>query len=278
MASLPHIAYSAAIPAETGSRVRAAASRAESTDRTSSAFSYILGGIALAGGLYPIVLALMLLLTVVGVEITAILSGSVGELREPHFWEAVFLVLEVLLICACMGTLWAGLVALCTLPVAFLFVRTLGVRVNVIRFGAVCGGTVGLLAVMPPLVCGDPMVDWPVLIAWFVLGAVVATPLGQLGGAWGGSRVATQYWPEEGDRSAAAKQRWFQFGLKQLLWVSTWLGLMLAAIHLAGLPIEIILPLLAVWLVYQAATLWLGWLVICRLWPRWRAYRLRRFT
>ena len=276
MASLPHIAYSAAIPAKTGSRE--ATSRAESTDRTSSAFSYILGGIALAGGLYPIFLALMLLLTLVGVAITAILSGSIDELREPHFFAAVLLVLEVLLICACMGTLWAGLVALCTLPVAFLFVRTLGVRVNVIRFGAVCGGMVGFLVVMPPLIMDSPMIDWPVLLYWFLLGSAVATPLGQLGGAWGGSRTTSRYWPEAVGEDQPAEHRWFQFGLKQMLWVSTWLGLLLAAIHLAGLPIEIILPVLLVWLVYQAATPWLGWLVICRLRPRWRAYRQRRFT
>jgi hypothetical protein len=70
----------------------------------------------------------------------------------------------------------------------------------------------------------------------------------------------------------------FRFRIIHLLWLSVWLSLLLAAIRLSGIPYELILPLLLVWTIYQAAILRVGGWLLPHLAAAWRAGRQIRST
>ena len=65
-----------------------------------------------------------------------------------------------------------------------------------------------------------------------------------------------------------------QFRIHHLLWISVWLSVLLALIRLCGLPFEFTLPILVGWIVYQAATLWLGGKIVRRF-RKWQLRQLR---
>ena len=54
----------------------------------------------------------------------------------------------------------------------------------------------------------------------------------------------------------------FSFGIRHLLVISVWISLLLTAIRLSGLDFVFVLSLLVGWSVYQAATLWIGGLLV----------------
>jgi hypothetical protein len=237
-------------------------------------------GIVLAGGAYPLVLGLIGLV-VVGVAFVWMLftNGIV-----PGLFELGILPAGILLqagIGAVIGAVWAAFVSVFTLPVVYLFVRSLKLKGSIIWLGAVSGGLVGFLAVLP-LTLSLPMLT-PTLDGLQVLLALLAGPglttiLGQLGGAWGGRRAVHYAFNAEWKALIAAtsqadgstepvhdetpevadKEPRFQFHIRHILWIFVWLSLLLSVIRLSGIPFEYVLPLLVGWLLYQSATLYVG--------------------
>ena len=70
----------------------------------------------------------------------------------------------------------------------------------------------------------------------------------------------------------------FRFRTIHLLWLGVWLSLLLTVIRLSGIPFELILPILLVWLAYQVATLALGSWLLLQAADAWRGGRQNRST
>src|SRR5262249_47209224 len=121
------------------------------------------------------------------------------------------------------------------------------------------------------------------------------TVLGQAGGAWGAWRVGRYEWAvaralvaekkradggtANGPNQDAMAQHAgrFQFRIRHLLWLGIWISLLLTAIRLLGGWFEVVLPLLVGWLIYQAATMWIGERLIL-VWGWFRRRRQSRST
>jgi hypothetical protein len=273
-------------------------------DESLSDWAHVGGGICVAGGAYPTVALVLLLISEVLVE-------AVDYLLHPG-WPAVFDLYEVAemllngaffaVIGGVIGVFWTGIVSLIVVPLFYLFVRSMQLQASMARLGATCGGLVGFLAigavVIWMIVAEGPPQSWPrpsETLLMLALGPCLTTVLGQAGGAWGGwgapggpsnaarrdALAAAGGWrlEPEGDVNelAAAKRPLFQFRIRHLLWLTVWLGLFLAAASATGHPF-VLLAVFGVWLVYQAATLYIGARLL-RLVARWRAARrLRRCT
>jgi hypothetical protein len=115
-----------------------------------------------------------------------------------------------------------------------------------------------------------------------MVGPGLTTILGQVGGAWGGRQClkaeqdsTNQLVDSTGATtalSAPTQPLRFQFGIRHVLWVGIWVSLLLTGIRLLGVSFVLVLPLLMGWLIYQAATLWIGERLI-RGWVRFRQQR-----
>lgn len=269
-------------------------------DRSTSEFNALLwrddwsnisGGIVLAAFAYPFVLlaSLSLVLTVVW-----LVAGRAQVLQAI---VAIFVVGMVPgLFAAFFGMIWAGIVNACITHLLHAVIRSLELRPTVILYGAFKGGLVGFLSVLPlgyfvhtPIV---PMSEWagPLLF-----GPCLATIVGQAGGAWGGrkanwyeraiasSQVAAvgrevTFVDEHAARSSNVARVHFRFGVRHMLWVTTWLSVLLALIRLAGIPFYISLAILFGWLLFQSLTLWLGGVLVRWLGPWWIQRRQGRST
>jgi len=237
-------------------------------------------GIVLAGGAYPLVLAVIALVVVGGRFAWMLITNGI----VPGPMELALLPGVILLQAgfgAVIGAVWAAFVSVFTLPVVYLFVRSLKLKGSIIWLGTISGGLVGFLAVLP-LTLSLPMIT-PTLDGLQVLLALVAGPglttvLGQLGGAWGGRRAAhyafNAQWKmliaaaahqdgqtkpaDDATSDVTDHEPHFQFHMRHILWIFVWLSLLLSAIRLSGIPFEYVLPLLVGWLAYQSATLYVG--------------------
>jgi hypothetical protein len=69
-----------------------------------------------------------------------------------------------------------------------------------------------------------------------------------------------------------------RFQIRHLLWITVWVALMLMAIRFSGIAFELILPVLLGWLVYQAATLYVGGRLMRRIGPTWFPRKASRST
>jgi hypothetical protein len=233
--------------------------------------------IMLAGAAYPATLVLIFVCIgavsmIPDLWVNGIDAHTVGELVTA----AGMVFLYGVLCGAFVGFLWAGAVSLFVLPVMYMLARSLRVSVGFTLLSACCGGIVGFVAVMPfiALITHGDHWRWEGFAFVLALGPGLTTILGQLGGAIGGRREVAINWavqpPEE---SPTPSRRPLQFGIRQLLWLSVWLSLLLTAIKLSGVRLELILPVLVGWILYQAATLYGGWVLATRVWPRWRHWR-----
>jgi hypothetical protein len=192
---------------------------------------------------------------------------------------------------ALIGIAWSGLVVAVTLPVGLFVLRSLTLSGNIVRIGAFFGGTVGFIAVLPltlslPWIVSPSATTWEFLVA-LTLGPGLATVVGQIGGAWGGSQSrchATKAMtpPTTMDRLLDGSRlipvgspqvelpaQVIQFGTRHLLWVTVWLSVLFAIIRLSGVPYHVALSLLVGWIIYQALTLAIGSIVIRRLAASW---------
>ena len=288
-------------PSEPPGAAKIDLARAVHQDLTSYSGPGIVFGIMLAGGAYPIVLAAIYLVAVL-VFITW--SLTTGYPIGGGAGEVVAIIVYVIVggaFCAFVGVIWATIASALTMPVVYLFLKSLRIRGSLVGLGAACGGLVGFVAVLPvvlslPLSIGFDEAETIALI--LALGPGLTTILGQIGGAWGGRRAAyfgcldnakamaadspellsAMGWraAEEPPGSPADEPR-LQFGIRHMLWIFVWLSVVLSAIKLCRLPFEFVLPLLAGWFVYQLATLRLGFLLARRLGPWW-VRRRRRST
>jgi hypothetical protein len=248
----------------------------------------------LAGAAYPIVLAFGMSLFIIAALFT--LPFARGPGRANDVVEGVVMVFLGGTVGAGIGLIWAGVVCLAILPLVYLFVLSLQVRGSLIRLGAFAGGLVGFVAVMP-FIWGEYSPargsSWPELIFLLLVGPGLTTILGQLGGAWGGWR---ERWYERAVTAAGIGERprleqvanslnsdgtlaypRIQFGIRHLLVIGMWISVVLAGIRFSGLDYEVVLPLGIGWLIYQAATLWIGGRLVGWI-GRWRARRQSRST
>jgi len=259
--------------AETSSDAQSQAAQL-AIDRKLHKYSWydLAAGIILAGGLYPFLLTGLVALISV---ISFLLGSSLGRpfLQDwsdlGEFIGAAFLVAVA---GGCAGINWTMLVAAVTAPVVYLFVRTLQHDGRILLVGAVWGGLVGFVAVIPftlPIVeeMSSPGTVFGMFLA-VVLGPGLATIVGQVGGVWGAQRAIIGR-QQAMSRDACSGQEVgtlpLQFGLRQLMWFTLWLSLLLATIRLSGIPFEFVLPTVFGWLAFQTATICFG---------RWLARRL----
>jgi hypothetical protein len=219
-----------------------------------------------------------------------------GPVQSKDVGEGVVIVFLVGTAGAGLGLIWASVVCVAVLPLVYLFVLSLQLRGSLIRLGAFTGGLVGFVALMPfiwreySFARGS---SWPELVFLLLVGPGLSTILGQLGGAWGGWR---ERWYEREVAATAIGERQrlqqaanssadngplsyprIQFGIRDLLVIGIWISLLLASIRLSGLDYEVMLSLGIGWLIYQAATMWIGERLI-RVWGNFRARRQSRST
>lgn len=232
--------------------------------------------IALAGTAYLVVLALGMSLIIIAALLILPFTGG-GPVQAKDVGEGVVIVFLVGTVGAGLGLIWASIVCLAILPLVYLFVLSLQLRGSLIQLGAFAGGLVGFVAVMP-FIFGEYSPartgSWPELIFVLLVGPGLTTILGQLGGAWGGWR---ERWYERAVADAGIGERGpldqaangsadngplsyprIQFGIRDLLVMGIWISLLLAGIRFSGLGFEVVLPLGLGWLIYQAATMWIG--------------------
>ena len=263
---------------------------------SSSDWMHVVGGICVAGGIYPVVLVLLydllgLLIAVAGRFGVSSLRVGIGELLlfVPISISAAF-------VGATVGVMWTAIVALPTAAVFSLFVRSIRLRVGVVWLGAILGGLVGFLAATLLLTMvfredfgGPPISLWQVLLI-IAAGPCMTTVLGQAGGAWGSWRAAglqarcdallvaaaadVGIATPPADEPTARRTPRFQFRLRQLLWLTVWLSLLLAGATATGQPLAV-LGIMGIWLVYQTVTLFVG-AKLLRLVARWRTARRER--
>jgi hypothetical protein len=236
-------------------------------DQLRMSWSSIALGIILAGGFYPILAALLVVVIESGGGL-----NSLYEVIEITLAASLFA-----LIGAVVGMVWTNVCVVATLPLLLIVVWSLRIRGSIIWVGASWGGLVGYLAVLPFLFWAS--VDNKLIVA-LVVGPALTTVLGQAGGAWGGRRAVRRIaWyesiarrcasdpgvetaepplPGADDMKPGAGTVRFQFRIRHLLWIAVWVSIFLSAVRLLGIPFEIVLPFLGGWLAYQAATLWIG--------------------
>jgi hypothetical protein len=262
----------------------------------------IVFGIMLAGGAYPIVLTAIYLIVGFAFLVWTALSGYMpGSIAQELGQIFVFLVAGGVF-CAFIGVVWAAIASALTMPVVYLFLRSLRVRGSLVGLGAASGGLVGFVALLPitltlPWTVG--LSDAGSLVIILAFGPGVTTVLGQIGGAWGGRRAlyfaerdvvnavpaaslglaAAMGWrsTDATSQSSGSEPR-LQFSIRHLLWIFVWLSLILSIIKLCRLPFEFVLPVLVGWFFYQLATLRIGYYLARRLGPWWVNRRSRRST
>ena len=253
--------------------------------------------IIFAGGCYPVLVA-------VGFLSIQLWEAALGR-GGVDISGIIFVTLPLYaLLLAAVGVMWASIVTIVTLPAVHLVAWSLRLQTGLVWLGAFSGGLVGFVAFSPlkmDLPNGTSSQQLWEAITVLAVGPGLTTILGQLGGAFGGRKaakraieLAEQYerlmavgWRRESARSevegaempALAHEPQYQFRIAHLLWVGVWLSLLLTVIRLAGIPYEFILPLLLGWLVFQAATLWIGWQLVRQVGPWWtRRGTIRRST
>lgn len=289
------------LPLEAPTAARIDLARALHQDMTSYSGPAIIFGIMLAGGAYPIILAAIYLIAVLVFLTWSLTTGYPVGSSAAEVVSILIYVITGGAFCAFIGVIWAAIASALTMPVVYLFLKSLKIRGSLVHLGAACGGLVGFVALLPVLLS----VPWTVgfgeagaIALILALGPGLTTILGQVGGAWGGRRatyfggldnakamaadspelLAAMGWgaAEETPGSLADEPR-LQFGIRHMLWIFVWLSLILSAIKLCRLPFEFVLPLLVGWLIYQLATLRIGFWLARRLGPWW-AKRRRRST
>jgi hypothetical protein len=292
------------LAAELASMNRAELATALRHDLTSYNGPSICYGIMYAGAAYPIVVAVISIAFIVA-QIVASLNQMTPPRNLVELAIIPFFLVGYAALGSMLGIVWAGVLSMITLPVVYLFVRSLKLRGSLIWLGAVSGGLVGFVASLPvtlslPWALGRGAAFGEIFIA-LALGPALATVLGQLGGAWGGWRAyksSEQFYgittaaasdhtaqrngdqrPHDIDKTAASPaDRRLQFGLRHMMWLMVWISLLLCIIRLSGIAFEYVLPLTAGWTVYQWITLRVGERLLKSLGPKWVAWRSLRST
>ena len=251
--------------------------------RTYSSWLDIVAGITLAGGLYFVAVAVLFALYGVAAGIWGLASGPPSHEQFERIFGSLGIAILITGFGGATGTVLTFWTAAVTAPVVGSFVKSLQLQVSLSSIGAVWGGTIGFLAVMPMTVAIVDQVNKSGgtlnVFGVVILGPGLATIAGQLGGAWGAKRALQnnerelpKQWPIE----ANSESKHLRFGIRHLLWITLWSSLLLALIRLSGAAFQYVLPPLAGWLAYQTATLFLGRRIARRIGPWWTRRRARR--
>jgi hypothetical protein len=251
--------------------------------------------IAYAGGVYPIVVGMGVVVVMLLLEGGPYGPNPLGLIGGLIFFAGA---------AGVAGILWAAFVSVVTLPVLHLILWSLKLRVGLIKLGAFAGGLVGFLSVLPATlqIARGMASGGPLEIVWGLLvGPGAATLVGQLGGARGGGRAQWRVDAKMASRRGLARigrlrprrigeisddptndnfddgidVPRFRFRTVHLLWLGVWFSLLLTVIRLSGISFELVIPMLLVWLVYQAVTLALGGWLLPRVAAAWSAGRQR---
>ena len=251
-------------------------------------WGYAVAGICVAGATYPTVAFGLFWAGEVVAEAVRYFAGLPSETDVVE--DLVIIVM--LPFATVAGLALAGVATLVATPLFYLF-RSLRLRISSLWSGAILGGLVGFVAVLsavPVLLLATGADGFPVLLATAALGPGLTTVLGQAGGAWGGWRgtriqrlrralaaaaADVGITTPPADELTAPRTPRFQFRLRQLLWLNVWLSLLFAGAAASGEPL-VVLTVVGVWLVYQAATLYLGAKLVRRLGRCVAARRARR--
>jgi hypothetical protein len=275
--------------------------RALRQDLTSYGGPSITFGIMLAGGAYPIVLATIYLIAALIFIVSSWAGGYSLGIGLAELGAVLVYVVAGGVFGAFVGVVWAAIASALTMPVVYLFLKSLQIRGTLQGLGAVCGGLAGFVAVFPmtlslPWTLGFD--DFASLAMILAAGPGLTTILGQIGGAWGGRRAARYAvadasaiataspelsaalgWdPNAGGASSGVNEPRLQFSIRHIMWIFVWLSLILSAIHVCRMPFQFVLPLFLGWFGFQLATLWIGSFLARRLGPWWAKRRIRRFT
>jgi hypothetical protein len=259
-------------------------------------------GIMLAGAVYPVIVATISIAIIIA-QIVAGLNRMSPPRNLMELAIIPFFLVGYAALGSLLGIIWAGVLSMITLPVVYMFVRSLKLRGSLIWLGAFSGGLVGFIYALPvtlslPWVLG-PGNYGEVFIA-LALGPGLATVLGQMGGAWGGWRAWKSSEHYNGIATTSASNNVvagngekhssdvqvtlpqtnnrLQFGLRHMMWLIVWISVLLCVIRLSGIPFEYMLPLVAGWIVYQWITWRVGERLAKSLGPKWVAWRSRRST
>jgi hypothetical protein len=258
-------------------------------------------GILFAAFLYPLAVTInVFLLFVVEVLFNVRTLQNIGH-GEITF--AVMIAVGFSIVAGLASLILASMAAAATLPIIHLVVWSLKIRPNWVTLGAFAGGLVGFLAVLSLATLQPNAFDMRADVETFMtlwLGPGVATIVGQYGGAVGGrnacwrltaraasrrslirlgsGRFRAEDTNADDDDSMGSSRPWIRFRTVHLLWVGVWLSLLLTAFRLSGVPNELILPVLLIWTIYQAATLRVGSWLLPHLAAAWRAGRQIRST
>jgi hypothetical protein len=255
-------------------------------------------GIVKAGCVYPTILVAANF--AIGIALWAV--GVIPKHRFEFAGVIVFLFLAPL-IGGVIGLMWSTFVTMFTLPVLHIVLWSMKLKPGFVWLGAFAGGFVAFIATLP--------ISWVIpemfkegdagLAAMFLLlGPGLATIVGQIGGARGGKGAAqavdhmsanlhtnhlryalgllTKPRSDAGANDSKDGSPRFQFRIFHILWLGVWLSLLFTLIRVSRIPYELMLPLFVGWLVYQAATLALGGLIVRRVGPWWRGQRQTRST
>jgi hypothetical protein len=287
------------LPSQPPAAARIDLARALHQDLTSYSGPAIVFGIMLSGGAYAIVLAAIYLIAALVFITWSLAAGyPIGDGAADVLTVLTSVVVGGV-ICSFVGVVWAAIVSALTMPVVYLFLKSLRIRGSLVGLGAACGCLVGFVAVLPVVLS----LAWSVGFdeAWAIamilaLGPGISTILGQIGGARGGRRamffagidhakamaaespelLSAMGWGASDDSSdSTGDEPRLRFSIRHVLWIFVWISLLLSVIKLCRLPFEFVLPLFVGWFLYQLATLRVGFFLARRLGPWWRNRRRR---
>ncbi len=171
-------------------------------------------GIILAGGIYPlIVCATVFFFASVEIAWAGITKGS-AEYTSEDVVQFLLGFFAFGLLAGMVSMVYTTIVVAVTAPVVYEFVRSLRLRLDIVPLGAMLGGVVGLVAMLPVIVYvgfHPPPARhlFAELIIPLALGPGLTTIMGQIGGAWGGAN-SRRY------GSPSRQQRWNRFLVKGL--------------------------------------------------------------
>jgi hypothetical protein len=248
-------------------------------------------GVLAAAGTYPLALVLLWLVIMFGTMLVAVATANASAGEIFPLMAAAFVIPMYAVTAMYVGVMLASIALIVIAPTVHFVVRSIKLRCNLVWLGAFVGGATGAASsLVPALYFGAVQGDITGAVLFLLLlGPGLATIVGQIGGAWGGRRadrnrraLATAMQSvgplDQPARDGAIQDRPLQFGISHLLWASLWLSLLLTVIRLSAIPFGLAICLLVGWLIYQSATLAIGRLIVCRVWPAWRLRRASRST
>ncbi len=234
---------------------------------------FLVGWLALAGGCYPVILALFFL---VGGGVACALdpSGKLMAAGARLMPDRALVGGSFLLSFVLMGFFYSAVAAFGVLKFVSLVLRTLDWQPRWDRLGAFCGGLTALLLLGWPIVLLDPWSGKEPIVStvWFLaggpgLGTIVFQSFGARGGISMMGRDAAERMKQL--NSATAPTESFRFSLWQAMWLISWLCVGLTILRAASHASVGLVGLVCLWVPFQMVS---GPVVLAILWRRqaWR--------